>query len=154
MNMRFVKQLMCLGAAILFANSPAWAEAQSAEDKAAAAGIGRVQPEAQADAAKSPEIKGNTEKILVTFNALPAVGDYEVIGPISVYKRWFGGIGTAMRLLGEKARELGANAVVESSVWLAPAFPAQVAPHGKGIAVRINDPKILQALADASSTWE
>lgn len=98
--------------------------------------------------------EARSDKILVTFNALPAAGNFEVLGPIYVFKRWFGGTGAAMSLLGEKARSMGANAVVESSVWLAPAFPAQVAPHGKGIAVRVNDPKLLQALADESSTWE
>lgn len=95
-----------------------------------------------------------TDKILVTFNQLPPEGAYQVIGPISVYKRWFGGTGAAMTLLGEKARSLGANAVVETRVWLAPAFPAQVAPHGSGIAVRIDDPVLLHALADEASSWE
>lgn len=93
-------------------------------------------------------------KVLVTFNALPPEGSYELVGPISVFKRWFGGTGTAMRLLGERARELGANAVVATSVWLAPAFPAQVAPHGKGIAIRVKDPRVLEMLADEASTWE
>lgn len=93
-------------------------------------------------------------KVLVTFNGLPPEGSYELVGPISVFKRWFGGTGTAMRLLGERARELGANAVVSTSVWLAPAFPAQVAPHGKGIAIRVKDPRVLEMLADQASTWE
>lgn len=93
-------------------------------------------------------------KVLVTFNGLPPEGSYELVGPISVFKRWFGGTGTAMRLLGERARELGANAVVSTSVWLAPAFPAQVAPHGKGIAIRVKDPRVLETLADEASTWE
>ena len=41
-------------------------------------------------------------KVLVTFNPLPTGIEYEVIGPISVYKRWFGGIGTAMQSLARK----------------------------------------------------
>jgi hypothetical protein len=93
-------------------------------------------------------------KILVTFNALPAEGAFEVIGPISVHKRWFGGTTAAIPLLANKARELGANAVVETRIWLAPAFPANVAPHGSGIAVRINDPSLINKLADQSSYWE
>jgi len=93
-------------------------------------------------------------RVLVTFNALPPDGGYEVIGPISVYKRWFGGLATARRLLADRARELGANAVVESRLWLAPAFPAQVAPHGSGIAVRVTHPEVLQNLVDEASSWE
>lgn len=127
------RTLACFSAALLAANL-AWAE-----------------PAAQSDQVSIGEHAG---KVLVTFNQLPASGDFEVIGPISVYKRWFGGTGAAMQLLGQKAREIGANAVVESRVWLAPAFPAQVAPHGSGIAVRIRDAKILEALVDEASSWE
>ncbi|HXE39544.1 MAG TPA: hypothetical protein VN639_13815 [Azonexus sp.] len=112
------------------------------------------QPESGAQAAAYPISPAQAGKVLVTFNGLPPEGSYELVGPISVFKRWFGGTGTAMRLLGERARELGANAVVSSSVWLAPAFPAQVAPHGKGIAIRVKDPQVLEALADQASTWE
>lgn len=103
---------------------------------------------------KGPTATTLNTRTLVTFNSLPPKGDYEVIGRIEVYSRWFGSTRKAMTLLGEKARSLGANAVVETGVWLAPAFPATVAPHGTGIAVRINDLQLLEKLADASSTWE
>lgn len=103
---------------------------------------------------KGPTATILNTRTLVTFNSLPAEGDYEVIGRIEVYSRWFGTPRKAMALLGEKARSMGANAVVETGVWLAPAFPATVAPHGTGIAVRINDHQLLERLADSSSTWE
>lgn len=93
-------------------------------------------------------------KTLVTFNSLPAQGNFEVLGRIEVYSRWFGSTRKAMTMLAEKARSLGANAVVETAVWQAPAFPATVAPHGTGIAVRIKDLQLLEKLADSSSTWE
>ncbi|MCG2577450.1 YbjQ family protein [Dechloromonas sp. XY25] len=93
-------------------------------------------------------------KTLVTFNSLPAQGDFEILGRIEVYSRWFGSTRKALAMLGEKARSLGANAVVEASVWQAPAFPAAVAPHGTGIAVHIKDLQPLEKLADSSSTWE
>lgn len=101
-----------------------------------------------------PSARTLNSKTLVTFNSLPAQGDFEVLGRIEVYSRWFGSTRKAMTLLGEKARSMGANAVVETGVWQAPAFPATVAPHGTGIAVRINDYQLLEKLADSSSTWE
>lgn len=107
-----------------------------------------------AGSAKGPTATTLNTRTLVTFNSLPAQGDYEVIGRIEVYSRWFGSTRKAMALLGEKARSMGANAVVEAGVWQAPAFPATVAPHGTGIAVRINDHQLLEKLADAASTWE
>lgn len=107
-----------------------------------------------ASGTKGPTATTLNSRTLVTLNALPAEGDYEVIGRIEVYSRWFGSTRKAMTLLGEKARSMGANAVVEATIWQAPAFPATVAPHGTGIAVRINDHQLLEKLADSSSTWE
>lgn len=93
-------------------------------------------------------------RVLMSFNALPGEGTYEVIGPINVYKRWYGGLSTARRILADRARELGANAVVETRVWLAPAFPAKLAPHGSGIAIRVDHPDVLQSLMGDGSSWE
>jgi len=93
-------------------------------------------------------------RTLVTSNALPAEGDFEILGRIDVQSQWFGGTSKATKLLAEKARSMGGNAVVESQVWQAPAFPAIVAPHGSGIAVRINDRELLESLADSASNWE
>ncbi len=93
-------------------------------------------------------------RTLVTPNTISQPGAYEVLGRIDVYSRLFGSRRTAMRLLAEKAKSMGANAVIETTVWQAPAFPVPVAPHGTGIAVRILDRQILEQLADASSVWE
>lgn len=109
---------------------------------------------ATGNASAAPTGRNVVNKTLVTAKALPAEGDFQIIGRIDVYSRWFGGTGKAKSLLGEKARSLGANAVFEASVWLAPAFPATLAPHGTGIAVRITNQQLLEQLADASSTWE
>lgn len=92
--------------------------------------------------------------MLVTFNSPSQPDDYEVLGRIEVHSRNFGSNRTAMRLLAEKARAMGANAVIDTGVWQAPAFPVPLAPHGTGIAVRIHDRQILEQLADASSIWE
>lgn len=94
------------------------------------------------------------KRTLVTFNALPQAGDYEILGRVDVYSRFFGSTRTAMKLLAEKARAMGANAVVETGVWMAPAFPVPVAPHGTGIAVRVRDRELLQRLGDSTSHWE
>lgn len=94
------------------------------------------------------------DKILITYNALPETGNFEVIGPIYATKRWFGGAEAVTRSLGEQARALGANAVVDFKVWWAPAFPVPAAPHGKGIAVKVNDTALLKSLVDDASSWE
>lgn len=93
-------------------------------------------------------------KVLITFNALPKNAEVEILGPIYVYSRWFGTTNDSTKLLADKARSMGGNAVVETRVWLAPAFPSTVAPHGYGLAVRINDVELLNSLIDRASTWE
>ncbi|MBI4996244.1 MAG: hypothetical protein HZC22_04965 [Rhodocyclales bacterium] len=119
-------------------------------------------PTAENSAPVSPagEVKASTAtsatpKVLIVWGTtLPADIEYEVIGPISVHKRWFGGMGQAYPLLANKARELGGNAVIDARAWLAPAFPAQVAPHGKGIAIRVKDPAKLEKHAAEIGQWE
>ncbi|MFN0304121.1 MAG: hypothetical protein ACKVQU_27630 [Burkholderiales bacterium] len=100
----------------------------------------------------APSIAG--PKVLILGTAIPSNIVHEIVGRINVFQRWFGGTGHAYRMLGDKARELGANAVVESRVWLAPAFPAHVAPHGTGIAVRVKDAAKLEEISRAGGRWE
>ena len=69
------------------------------------------------------------DKILVTKKSLPATGAYEVIESVWAYSRWFGNKDDVIRMLREQARSLGANAIVETGTWYAPAFPSTLAPH-------------------------
>lgn len=109
-------------------------------------------PASESKASATPAAKA---KVLIVWGTtLPADIEYEVIGPISVYKRWYGGMGQAYPLLADKARELGGNAVIDARAWLSPAFPAQVAPHGKGIVIRVKDPAKLEKLAAEDGQWE
>lgn len=151
--MKTTRKLRALACCTLLSLAHAAAQADPAPGTAPLALAGATAA-STTDVDQAPDAGAHAGKVLVTFNQLPPIGTYQIIGPISVFKRWFGGTGAAMQLLGEKARELGANAVVDSRVWLAPAFPAQVAPHGSGMAIRVKDPKVLEALADESSTWE
>lgn len=125
---------------------------QSTNSAPSAANSAPASPASEAKANTAPAVK---PKVLIVWGTtLPADIEYEVIGPISVYKRWFGGMGQAYPLLADKARELGGNAVIDARAWLSPAFPAQVAPHGKGIVIRVKDPAKLETLAAEAGQWE
>jgi len=91
---------------------------------------------------------------LVTSKALPAEGEFVILGRIDVQSSWFGKTSKATKLLADKAKSIGGNAVVESQVWQAPTFLAIVTPHGSGIAVRIDDRELLESLANSGSSWE
>lgn len=93
-------------------------------------------------------------RTLVTANALPAEGEFKILGALSVHARWPGSSRKATKLLAEQAKSMGGNAVVETRLWQDIAFPAGIAPHGSGIAVRIVDEELLRSLAESGSTWE
>ncbi len=117
-------------------------------------------PPNQSDTAKPeanqnpPPVVAETRRVLILSTPLPPGVEFERIGRISVYKRSFGGTGQAFRMLGDKGRELGANAVIESSVRLKPAFPVMVAPHGWGTAVRVKNETALEEIGKSSGRWE
>lgn len=93
-------------------------------------------------------------KVLLSYKNQPPEGSYEVLGPIYVNKHWFGDLDSAKKELAAAAREMGANVVLETRLWLAPAFPVPAAPHGQGIALRIRDTNLIEELTDQFSTWE
>ena len=95
-----------------------------------------------------------TGKVLVIGSALPAGVAHDVIGRVDVFQRSYGGIGDAFKLLGNKGREVGANAIVDARTWLAPAGFAAAAPHGSGIAVRVRDPRRLEEIGRTGGRWE
>lgn len=48
--------------------------------------------------------------------------------------------------MADRARELGANAVIQVKTWHQPSGFSWAAPHGSGQAVRIKDVKLLESL--------
>lgn len=140
---------LCLLIPMLVAGWPAGAQSILLDSRSATYGNPWVTPRGQVASAT-----GADSKVLVTASALPAKGDFEMLGALHVQSRWPGATGKANKLLAEQARGMGANAVVEARAWQALAFPAVVAPHGSGIAVRIADDELLRGLAGSGSSWE
>lgn len=85
-------------------------------------------------------------KVFVTEQALPANLKYDVIGTIEVGKVWYGSSSNALTAMVERARELGANAVIDAKTWHQPSGFSWAAPHGSGTAVRIADMNAFRSL--------
>ena len=111
-------------------------------------------PTPQAAQKPAPALAATTGKVLVLGSALPPGVAHDVIGRVEVFQRSYGGIGEAFKLLGDKGREVGANAIVDARTWLAPAGFAAAAPHGSGIAVRVRDQRRLDELGRTGGRWE
>jgi len=91
------------------------------------------------------EIKypSHQNKVFLTEQALPANAEFEVIADIQVGKIWYGSSDSVYESIATKARELGADAVVEVRTWTQPSGFSWAAPHGSGKAVKLKDQNII-----------
>ena len=92
------------------------------------------------------------DQIYITAQALPPSVEYETVSRIDYGKPWYGGNDDAYAALAERARELGANAIIQAKTWYQPSGFSWAAPHGSGTAVRIKDMNQLKA-ANIPGTW-
>ena len=85
------------------------------------------------------------ERVFVTRQPLPASVAFVKVSTIDVGKAWYGSINGVFAAMADRARELGANAVIETKTWHQPAGWSWYSPEGSGLAVRIADTKSLEA---------
>ena len=78
------------------------------------------------------------EKVFLTEEQLPA-SDYDVVSQIDVGRIWYGGSSNVLASMAHRARELGADAVIEVKQWRQPSGFSWAAPHGSGKAVKFKD---------------
>jgi hypothetical protein len=81
--------------------------------------------------------QSHANKVLFLDNALPSNVEYKLISQIDAGRIWYGGADGVLTQMADKARELGADAVVEIATWHQPSGFAWAAPHGSGKAVKI-----------------
>lgn len=78
----------------------------------------------------------HTNAIFITKETLPP-DSYEMVAQIEVGKVWYGSSRSVFKSLADRARELGADAVIEVKTWHQPSGWSWAAPHGSGTAVKI-----------------
>lgn len=89
------------------------------------------------DAASATTAQAHTNKVLFLDSPLPETVKYEVIGTIDAGRIWYGGDESLFEQMADKAREIGADAVIEVATWKQPSGFSWAAPHGRGKAVKI-----------------
>jgi hypothetical protein len=77
----------------------------------------------------------HTERVFVTKGGL-AAHTYEVIAFLEVGRVWYGASSNVLVSMADRARELGANAVLDVRTWTQPSGFSWAAPHGSGKAVK------------------
>ena len=88
----------------------------------------------------------HSDKVFFTEQSLPSTVKFELISPIDVGKVWYGSKERVYKTMAERARQLGANAVIEVKTWRQPSGYSWAAPHGSGQAIRVEDIHQLDAL--------
>jgi hypothetical protein len=81
----------------------------------------------------------HSNKVLVTSQTLPESAKFEVLEHIEVGKIWYGSSKNVALSLAERARAIGADAVIEYKTWHQPSGFSWYAPHGSGKAIKILD---------------
>ncbi len=86
------------------------------------------------------------DKVFLTQQPLPANAEFEVIADIQVGKIWYGSSDNVYESMATRARELGADAVVEIRTWTQPSGFSWAAPHGASKAVKLKDQNIIEQM--------
>jgi hypothetical protein len=92
-------------------------------------------------------------KVFVSEQSLPPSVSYRVLSTIEVGKIWYGSSKDVLVSMADRARELGANAVVDVKTWHQPSGFSWAAPHGSGQAVHIDDVHQLEVLQPQGSWY-
>ena len=94
----------------------------------------------------------HSDKVFFTEQSLPSTVKFELISAIDVGKVWYGSKERVYKTMAERARQLGANAVVEVKTRRQPSGYSWAAPHGSGQAIHVDDIHQLDAL-DIQGSW-
>jgi hypothetical protein len=94
----------------------------------------------------------HSDKVFFTEQSLPSSVGFELISSIDVGKVWYGSSKDVYTSMAARARELGANAVIQVKTWHQPSGFSWAAPHGSGQAIHINDIHQLDAL-NLEGSW-
>lgn len=87
----------------------------------------------------SKKYPSHHNKVFLTQQSLPPNVEYEIIAEINVGKIWYGKSDDVYESIAIRAKELGADAVVEIKRWKQPSGFSWAAPHGSGKAVKLKD---------------
>ncbi len=93
----------------------------------------------------------HTNPVFVTKATLP-LESFEPIADLEESKGWYGSTDNTQQALADRARELGADAVLNMKSWHAPSAWSWASPYSSGRAVKLRgDPK--QILKGVAGDW-
>lgn len=94
----------------------------------------------------------HNDRVFITEESLPSSVEFDLVSTIDVGKIWYGSSENVLTSMADRARELGANAIIQAKTWHQPSGFSWAAPHGSGQAVRIGDNELLDSL-NIKGSW-
>lgn len=95
----------------------------------------------------------HSRQVLVTETGLPAGVPYQVLETVQVGTVWYGGDEKVDKQMADRARAIGADAVINVKHWRQPSGFSWAAPHGSGEAVKLRNPAALTSAAPGQGRW-
>jgi hypothetical protein len=96
--------------------------------------------------AAAQQFAPHTGPVLIVEGPLPPTVEFVLVADIEIGKVWYGGSDKILQEMADRARALGADAVIEAKTWHQPSGYSWAAPHGHGQAVKILNPDQIRDL--------
>ena len=96
-------------------------------------------PTMDTDYRSATKYPSHDNKVFLTKESLLPGTEFEVIASIEVGKVWYGSPRGVYKTMADRARKLGADAVIEISTWHQPAGFSWAAPQGSGKVIKLID---------------
>lgn len=100
----------------------------------------------ESSAVSQSKYPAHYDKVFITEQSLPAGVEFELLSTIDVGKIWYGSSENVLISMADRARELGANGIIQAKTWKQPSGFSWAAPHGSGQAVRVRDINAIESL--------
>ena len=97
--------------------------------------------------------QAHSNKVLVTSETIPESEKIEVLETIEVGKVSYGSSKDVASSLAERARAIGADAIIDYKTWKQPSGFSWFAPHGSGKAIKILDKSSID-LSSINGEWQ
>jgi hypothetical protein len=83
----------------------------------------------------------HTRPLRLVLGDLPPGTQYEVLAKVKAIDGYYGSSDGVERKIAEDARQIGADAIIQTKIWFAPRAFAWAAPHAEGVAVKLAQPE-------------
>ena len=87
----------------------------------------------------APQYPAHTNRVFITKASMPAGAKAQVLGRVDAGTVMYNAPHIVYCRMAQKARDIGADAIVDARTWFQPCGWSWSAPHGKGTAIKLKN---------------